>query len=104
MDIDEYNKQPVTNDLIDGNFVEAEHLSEQLKLNAGKKSGENRDAARDLNNLGAAYKDKGDLDQAIKCYSRANAIALTTFGPDHPDTKLYAASLADAIAARDAAK
>ena len=40
--------------------------------------------AIDWNNLGEAWRAKGDYDQAIGYYEKALASDLTTFGPQHP--------------------
>ncbi|KJU82975.1 Tetratricopeptide TPR_1 repeat-containing protein [Candidatus Magnetobacterium bavaricum] len=43
--------------------------------------------ARDLNNLGSAWREAGYTDKGLDYFTRALAIFSDLYGPDHPGTK-----------------
>jgi tetratricopeptide (TPR) repeat protein len=49
--------------------------------------------AASYNDLGKAYRRKGDYDRAIECFQEALKIGLKRFGKGHPYTKIYQRNL-----------
>ena len=44
--------------------------------------------AASYNNMGLAYKEKGECDQALECYQKALTSWLKRLGPDHPNVAM----------------
>ncbi len=59
------------------------------------------DVARVRNNLGLAWKAKGEYDKAIEYLEQALASNLKTLGENHPDVALFRNNLAAARAERN---
>ena len=66
-------------------YTEGHRWGETVALPLARRSGEPRQEARSLNNLGAVFRLQGDYDEARAHFERALGMLDKALGPDHPE-------------------